>query len=387
MFVSFLNKSNPHCLDLSVLTAYSPEQVMFYYFSSELSITLDHYLQLKDLQSDDEPSELADRWLRLLNDVLEAEEDLQLLSNNEYLDFIGPYYYPSSNIRFYFCKTPPGPAETLTQRDMELLSQLQEIGNPEPAVQTYGRNKKGARRFSRNKDEILRDVKMCLTAINEIEELHKKINFWEKIYQHRLHLIDEPDLLPTEPDQSPVKPDKPGAEVKGKLLLFSRKKSGGQRSKNIYQHQLKIYYIRYREYEKSCDRFKTVLEKWPETRTDFLNCCGEDLDLASNKLISARQYLELYETIIAKSMVHQDYQDAKTLTTFQIYLDTGRASDMQECMNIFEEECMWNELKAGQTRIENTIYLLQNDNIHLHRAQAYIDDYLEHKGDDIPVEY
>ncbi|MEQ8175757.1 MAG: hypothetical protein ABRQ26_11885 [Syntrophomonadaceae bacterium] len=382
MFISFLNKSAPQSLDLSILTTYRPEQVIFYFFSDDLSITLDNYLQLKELLSDDELSPLASLWVALINDILKADEDLQLLANNEYLDFIGPYYYPAANVRFYFCKTPPGPAETLTLQDMGLLEQLQEIDTPESSVQTYGRNKKGARRFSRNKDEILRDVRMCLISISEIEKLHKKINFWEKVYQCRLHFIEEPDLLPVEPDQAPVKPDKPGADTKGKLLLFTRQRSGSQRSKNIYQHQLKIYYIRYREYEKACDRFKVILEKWPELKTDFFKHCGQDLDLAAEKLLTARQHMELYEAIIAKSMVHQDYQDAKTLNIFQSYLDTGRASDLQECMNLFEEECLWNELKAGQTRIENTIYLLQNDNVHLNQAQAHIEDYLVQKEED-----
>ena len=91
----------------------------------------------------------------------------------------------------------------------------------------------------------------------------------------------------------------------------------------------------------------------------------------------ARQSLELYELIISRSMVHSDYQDIQTLSIFQSYLDTGRASDLQECMNLFEEECLWNELKAGQTRIENTIYLLQNDSDHLRLAQNHIREYLE----------
>lgn len=381
MFISFLNKSDPQCLDFSVITAYHPEQVLFYYFSADLSITLDNYLRLQELQNDEELSPFTRPWLALINGKLQAQEDLQLLFNNEYLNFIGPYYYPEANVRFYFSKNTPAPEETLTRQDIELFEQLKEIDSPEASLLTYVRNKKGARRFSRNKDEIQRDVKMCLIAIGEIEKLHKKINFWEKVYQHRLQLVGEGDLLPVEPNQAPVKPDKPGADVKGKLLLFSRQRSGSQRGKNIYQHQLKIYYIRYREYEKSCDRFKAVLEKWPEIRADFLERCGQDLDLAADRLLVARQHLELYEVIIAKSMVHQDYQDGKTLNIFQSYLDTGRASDLQECMNIFEEECLWNELKAGQTRIENTIYLLQNDNVHLHRAQIHIDDFLEQKED------
>ena len=59
-------------------------------------------------------------------------------------------------------------------------------------------------------------------------------------------------------------------------------------------------------------------------------------------------------------MVHADYQDINTLSAFKHYLETGRANDLQDCMNLFEEERHWDEIKASQERIENTIYFLQN---------------------------
>lgn len=74
----------------------------------------------------------------------------------------------------------------------------------------------------------------------------------------------------------------------------------------------------------------------------------------------ALQALELYNTILDKSSVHADYQDVKILETFRYFLETGRASDLQECMNLYEEEKHWQEIKASQERIENTIYFLQN---------------------------
>lgn len=44
------------------------------------------------------------------------------------------------------------------------------------------------------------------------------------------------------------------------------------------------------------------------------------------------------------------------------YLETGRADDLQGCMNIFKIESHWEDVKAGQERIENTIDHLQPDN-------------------------
>lgn len=376
MFISFLNKSDPHCLDLSVLTTYPPEKVLFYYLSSVMTVPLDYYQSLKEsLTGDDQPSS-AVRWITLFEEVLGAAEDIQLLRDNVFLDYIGPFYYPVANTRIYFCKSLPPQAEIMFAHDLAVLENLHDVYPPEPTVQAYARNRKGTRRFTRNKEEIIKDVKMCMLAINQMERLHKQINFWKKIETLRQNILDGQDFLPAAPDYPPIKPEKPGVKARGKLLIFSRQKNRSD-DRNAYQHQLKIYYIRYREYEKACDRFKEVLENWPDLQAAFYGTCDADYANASDKLFYARQYLELYEQIIVKSMVHSDYQDTKTLGVFLSYLETGRANDLQECMNLYEEECIWNELKAGQTRIENTIYLLQNDNAHVHMAQAHLNQLLQ----------
>ena len=74
----------------------------------------------------------------------------------------------------------------------------------------------------------------------------------------------------------------------------------------------------------------------------------------------AQKALDLYNTVLDKSAIHSDYQDIKTLEMFRYFLETGRANDLQECINLYEEEKHWQEIKASQERIENTIYFLQN---------------------------
>ncbi|HWP97693.1 MAG TPA: hypothetical protein VN426_12685 [Syntrophomonadaceae bacterium] len=377
MFVSFLNKTHPNCPDLSALSNYPPGKVLFYYTSASLHIDLDHYLTLKEVASGDNtaPSPITE-WLYLIDQELAAEEDLLILKENEYLESMGPYYFAPTNTRFYFVKNQGEELDSMTIQDLDLLEGLHEISAPEPAVQTYGKNKK-AKRYTRNKEEILRDIRMCQAALKCLGNLQKQINFWEKALETRQLFLSNADLLPSEPGNPPNKPEKADDKTKksiGFLSPFTKKRKQGLNSK--YQHDMKIYYIRYREYEKACDRFKSALENWPALGEMFHARCQQDSDMAEEKLATARGYLSLYNLILNRSIIHPKYQDSATLSAFQHYLETGRAEDLQECMNIFEEESLWNDIKEGQNRIENTIYLLQNESAHLQYAEEQIDEYL-----------
>ncbi len=378
MFITFLNKTNPENLDLSVFLSYAPEKVLFYFFSSSLNIPLDYYTALKEQSASGTAAVPSQAWLDLINQDLSAEEDLIFFKGNDFLESIGPYYCPASNTRFFFYKSAPAQAEFLTSSDLDVLESFQKIELPDQAAQTYGRNKKGAKRYSRNKEEVLRDVKMCLLALNQIEALHKQMNFWHKILENRQTLLAQVGFTPLEPGNAPPKPDKPvyAGRLRSRWFLFSRKSKSQQYENYQYQRQLKVYYIRYREYEKACDRFKAILESWPESSSSFLSSCQQDYDAAAENIFLAKQNLDLYELILKRSMIHPEYQDKRTLDVFCCYLETGRASDLQECMNLFEEENLWNDIKEGQIRIENTIYLLQNDSEPLRWAQDQIDDLL-----------
>ena len=81
--------------------------------------------------------------------------------------------------------------------------------------------------------------------------------------------------------------------------------------------------------------------------------------------------------IIVKSFVNSIYQDSKTLSTFRYYLETGRGHSIQDCMNLFEEESRWSEIKASQERIENTIYFLQHGTDNQRAAGEQVDQLLK----------
>jgi len=52
---------------------------------------------------------------------------------------------------------------------------------------------------------------------------------------------------------------------------------------------MKIYLLRYREYEKACDRYKAILESWEDFCADFLERCYIDIEIAESKLKNAQK--------------------------------------------------------------------------------------------------
>jgi hypothetical protein len=140
---------------------------------------------------------------------------------------------------------------------------------------------------------------------------------------------------------------------------------------------MKVYFIRYREYEKACDRFKEALECWVALAGPFTDTCMKDIEYSEQNLKNARRILSVYNNIISRSYVHIDYQDIRTLSTFRHYLETGRCIDLQDCMNVWSDEKHWSEIKASQERIENTIYFLQNDSEYTRFADQKINEMLK----------
>lgn len=362
MFYPFLNKDNPDHLDSSVLLNALPRQVLFYYYQGSIRITTDVYLTLQQVASDDSTlSDMARVWLNLIDSQLQAEADLESFINNPYLKTIGPYYYPDTNTRFYFTKDRPEPHRLFTAFDLELLKGLDKRVIPNSELQQYIKSRKTKKTSAQ---DLVKDLDMSILALQEIEHLNRHINYLRKLLDQRYTVVEQEELFPAEPDEIPEKPVRDTEDhLLGNIIPFSRvrpmrKKQDQDASQ--YNHDVKVYFIRYREYEKACDRYKKVLENWSAHHQALFDRCFDDIDEAETKLRKAHQTLELYNTVLDKSAVHSDYQDARTLGTFRYFLETGRASDLQECMNLFEEEKHWNEIKASQERIENTIYFLQN---------------------------
>lgn len=361
MFYPFLNKENPDHLDSSVLLNALPRQVLFYYYQRAVRITNDVYFTLQQVSLDDSAlSDMARVWLNMIDDQLEAESDLQSFVNNPYLKTIGPYYYPETNTRFYFCKEPADPQNVLTAFDLELLENLSRPVILNRELQQYSKTRKG----KKSTQELIRELDMSILALQEIEQINRHTNYLRKLLEQRYAIVEQENLAPSEPDEVPDKPVKDSEERRlDNLIPFSRARSLRKKQEqegNRYNYDVKVYFIRYREYEKACERYKRLLENWSACHQALYDRCYNDIDEAEAKMRKALSVLDLYNKVLEKSAVHSDYQDVMTLEMFRYFLETGRASDLQECMNLYEEEKHWHEIKASQERIENTIYFLQS---------------------------
>lgn len=384
MFFTFLHKDDVHYMDLSLIIQYPPQDVLFYYYDSFIKIPLDIYQQTSDLAKNGPRGRTPCKlWLDLWDSYLDAAEGVEALASNEYLNTIGPYYFPATNTRFYFTKDKPDSSQMLTVQDFTAICTLRETPAMLDEVSLYLKPKKNSKKSTRNRDDLLRDIEMCLLSLQEIEKLNRHQHYLQKLIEQRQAIISREDVLPPEPDNIPEKPFKPESTSKESLIpipnLLMRSRKKYQEECSQYNHNMKVYLLRYREYEKACDRYKDTLEKWLQCGDDFRETCIQEINEAEAKLSNTRQMLSFYNSVISRSPVHGSYQDTKTLTTFKQYLETGRANDLQDCMNLFEEERHWHEIKASQERIENTIYFLQSSDEGLRFANEHIDRLLSKK--------
>lgn len=380
MFFTFLNKDNSHYPDLSLLLKYTPEEVLFYYYNSYLTISYDTYRKMKlNIEADEDRLSPRCQWIDLIDEELDAKQDLVNFENSEYLNVIGPYYYPFSNTRFYVTRKVFPSQQCITADDFTTIMALEFAGLMDKEIQAYQKTRKNSKRIAKNKEELLKDIEMCLISLKEAEKINKHINYLNKLLELRYDIVDKKQIWPHEPDILPEKPqkEKNKAPINSNLISFSsfkaRRRIKEEEDGSSFNQQMKIYLLRYREYEKACDRYKAVLELWEDFCADFLERCYIDIEIAETKLKNAQKNLKIYNGIIGKSFIHLDYQDTDCLTTFKHYLETGRATDLHDCMNLFEEERHWTEIKASQERIENTIYFMQNNDENLRIANGHIE--------------
>ncbi len=386
MFFTFLNKDKANFPDLSLFLQYTPEEVLFYYYNSHLSISLDTYNQLKkEAESEADALSPCCQWVELLDEELQVLKDIDVLINNEYIFKIGPYYYPFSNTRFYFTKHAAANVQLITGSDFTAIMSLEFLEPMNREVLDYHKSRKTMKKGQKkNKEELIKDINMCIICLQDTEKVNKHINYLNKLLELRYAIVNIENLWPQEPDVLPEKPQKIELErpSTGNLIPFNslksrRRKKSEESESSGFNHQMKIYLLQYREYEKACDRYKTILGDWADFCSDFTERCYVDLEITESKLKNAQKNLRIYNAIISKSVVHADYQDIKSLTIFKHYLETGRANDLQDCMNLYEEEIHWGDIKASQERIENTIYFLQNSDDNTKLANDHIERLLK----------
>jgi hypothetical protein len=304
--------------------------------------------------------------LHLIGEDIDIGHDLEILEENDYLYSIGPYYYIPTNTRFYFTKLNIIENESLSSIDFGVLFNLHRVPVMEKSLEKYFKQRKSLKKSPRSIEDIIKDIGMCIEALEHIEKASRHAHYLDLFINSRNSIVECENLAPAEPDEMPEKPQPPQEPV----LVFNSILSLGisrsrqrsyQKSCQDYGHKIKVYYIRSREFEKACERYKTALKEWEEYHDGFLELCFDDIYDAENKLNHINNLLNIYNSILQKSFIHPDYHQPKILRKFKYYLETGRAQDIQDCMNLYEEEKYWEEIKASQERIENTIHFLQTE--------------------------
>lgn len=365
MFITFLNKEDYHFLDLSVFINCKPEKIMFYYYNSQIKISLDTYLQMKEwAQSDDTAKSCLNLWLNLIEKQLDTRDDLLILQESEYLNTIGPYYYGPTNTQFYFSKFNKLNNEPLTSVDFGVLFNLHKSPPIDRNLQKYFKLRKNNKKTTQGREDLLHDLGMCLDALNQISKVNRHCHYHNLLLNARRELLNQEEILPQPPESMPAKPEKPEAPQLSfssllALNISKNKQKEYEKTCSDYNRRLKIYLIKYREYEKTCERYKNALQSWEEEYLQMIEACVASIEESEAKLKTARGLLDMYQFILDKSFIHSNYHNIDSLATFKHYLDTGRADDLQDCMNLYEEERHWREIKASQERIETTIHFLQ----------------------------
>ena len=365
MFLTFLHKEDCHFLDLSVFINCSPDKILFYYYNSFIRINLETYHQMKEwAQNDDSPKACLNQWLELLEAETGSRDDLITLHENEYLNEIGPYYYGPTNTRFYYYKLSTMSNEPLTSVDFGALFNLNKTPAIDKKLQKYYKMRKNIKKSTRNREDLLCDLDMCLEALHQIARMNRHRDYLNLLLNQRNKLVLQEDILPVEPEAitaKPQKPEEPQLTFSSLLALNLSKTRHLEYVKacSDYNRRMKIYLIRYREHEKACERYKLALQNWDENHLQLVEKSLEHIEEANAKLKTAQGLVEMYQFILDKSFIHKNYQQISPLTTCKNYLETGRANDLQACMNLYEEERYWREIKASQDRIENTIHFLQ----------------------------
>ena len=368
MFQTFLNKEDGHVLDLSAFINYTPEQILFFYYNSWINITLDTYLQMREwFENGYGNRDKLKMWLDFMEQEIQVGSDLETLQDSEYLNTIGPYYYGPTGTQFYFVRLYNLKNDPLTSLDFSTLFEYHKIPAMDRDLQKYLQTRKIAKKSIRNKDELIRDITMCGASLRQADTMSQYTRYLNIFLEGRQEILDQEEITLREPAPAPQKPDKPRNPpprftfLKTVGISMIRHQTNQDTSAD-YNRNMKIYFIRCREYDKACERYKEALKNWDEQRECFVKKCRNDIHEASAKLKEALALLGIYQEIIRKSIIHSDYQTISTLDKFKRYLETGRADDLQGCMNLYEGERHWTEIKASQDRIENTIYFLQPEN-------------------------
>ena len=219
------------------------------------------------------------------------------------------------------------------------------------------------------REDPLLEVEISIKCIQELERLNQQMAYYKSWIRERMKFIRHPEMTlpePHPPSGKPVKPPEPRLTLKDHIpLRKSEQKLAFEKACEDYNSQLKDYYIKYRAYEKACDRYKEALAKWELEKDVLFSRSQEDVKQARKNIKMGNRLINKYLEVLQYSPFHPDYQKIDVLEKIKFYLETGRASSIQEAINLYELDKSWEKVQGGQERLEHqltaTIHYLQND--------------------------
>jgi hypothetical protein len=366
LLLSLFGKEGYNNLDISVFLEYPPDIVLEFFQQSFINISLNVYQELKEQFAD--PANLNEnvpKWVLFIDKLLDMEDSLFTLEENSNLDFVGPAYYVKTNTRFFFFKTC-FEHEGTTAQDIAELVELNATPAIDDLIAKHYATLKCKPSSRKSREELLNDLQVCISALEETEHISNQIMFQRKLVEVRESFLNAPYAALAEPEKPEEKPEKPvqKANFLGGILS-PKSRAAFEAACQQYNHDLKVYYMRYREYEKACDRYKNSLKDWEFEKNHLINRSIEDIKKAKLKIKKGNRIIKIYNEVLNNLDIHPQYQNITSLARFYYFLETGRAMTMQECMNLYEQEQYWEDLKESQERLERnimaTVYYLHSE--------------------------
>ena len=349
--------------DLSVYLAYTPEKLLPFWYGQTLCMPLSIWQELhKQAALTQEMSEAPCRlWVQLIQEDLAASDELILMENTSYLNEIGPFYYLPDKVCFYFSRnanTETFGAEEFSQRkqDIEAVSSL------DPLLQkSLSQRSKTTKRTALQPEELKKEIQICMLALSERDRFQRqaeRLKDFGALCGAALSQAEEVSPKPELKQEMP-KPEK-GKDSNGKKGNFRQRlydffTESSVPASPFQGQQRRQYFLSLRLYENACDRYKEAREKWHDFHDDFYAKVETVEKACAGRQATVEKNIRLCNEALTRSSIHTIYQKILILESFLCYLETGRATNLQSCINLYEEEQHWNELKNSQHRIENTI--------------------------------
>ncbi len=347
--------------DLSVYLTFPPEKVLPFFYGQSLYLPLQVWqaLQKEDAEAPKSAALSCRAWLRLIRH-LGAEEALRLLEKNPGLQTVGPFYHLPDKVSFFFPLYAAAPVFSAA-----VLAEWQQVLEafipPAPELSRFlTQRPQVSKRRGLSSEELLKELALCQTVLAERQRLQTLCGYVKAFAANcaaarmqALTLTPEPVLTRPVPE-TPVPREREPLRQRLRQILSPAPMAI---SSSPERH---TYFLSLRLYDQACTRYKEARGKWPSRQESFYRKVAAAEKKARAKLALAEKAMQLCASVLEQTVIHPCYQQPEILSTFAGYLETGRAAQLKACINLYEEERHWQELKTSQHRIEQTILSWQD---------------------------